>query len=451
MNRGRFAIALITWIVLAAILAGCTPVSLGGVSAWIDVPLDGLFFSELQAIKIEGHAAATGGVSRVEVWIDGALLTTITNPPMEGELASFHAEWTPSAPGEYTIQAIAFSADGAASQPDSARITFGGQASTQCEAVDLAAPTLIAPMDGASIPPDPVLAWSYPGGSCHPASFMVDISEDATFASIGWGFGTLDHRETSRSWPLPAGSCYYWRVRAYVPDVSGPASSVWRFCVLETTVTDIPTPVVTLTPVATATSTSRPDALIQFWADPAQIQAGACTTIRWHVENVKKVIFGGVDQPFDGSFTDCLCQSRRYSLRVYHLDGSDEWRTLDVTVQGSCVTPTATTPSDITPPPAPTPAVPANGLTIACKASQSLVWMPVTDPSGIAEYQVVVQRHSGDNNWTLAPGGVISVTDKTTSVPVECGWYYRWRVRAVDGAGNVGNWSLWWLFTIMLT
>lgn len=354
MKRGRFAIALFTWIVLTAILAGCTPAPLGGVSAWIDVPLDGLFFPELQAIKIEGHAAAAGGVSRVEVWIDGALLTTITNPPMEGELASFHAEWTPSAPGEYTIQAIAFSADGAASQPDSARVTFG-------EA---------------------------------PVTPVVSVT------------------------PV---------------------------------ITDTPTPVITLTPVITVTNTSRPDALIQFWADPAQVQAGACTTIRWHVENVKKVIFGGVAQSFDGSFTDCLCQSRQYSLRVYHLDGSDEWRTLDVNVKGSCITPTVTTPSDTTPPPAPTPAVPANGLTIACKASQSLVWLPVTDPSGIAEYQVVVQRHSGDNNWTLAPGGVISVTDKTTSVPVECGWYYRWRVRAVDGAGNVGGWSLWWLFAITLT
>jgi hypothetical protein len=95
--------------------------------------------------------------------------------------------------------------------------------------------------------------------------------------------------------------------------------------------------------------------------------------------------------------------------------------------------------------------VPANGLSIACKAAQSLVWLPVNDPSGISTYQVEVQRHAGDNNWQAAPGGDISLTDKTTSVPIECGWYYRWRVRAVDGVGNVGEWSGWSNFAITLS
>jgi hypothetical protein len=34
---------------------------------------------------------------------------------------------------------------------------------------------------------------------------------------------------------------------------------------------------------------------------------------------------------------------------------------------------------------------------------------------------------------------------------VECGWYYRWRVRAVNGAGLAGEWSGWFLFTITLS
>ncbi len=316
-------------------------------SVWIDVPLDGLAFPDVQAINIEGHAASPGGVSRVEVWINGALLTTVNDPPMEGDLAAFQAEWTPSAPGEYTIQAVAFGADGTSSQPDSARVTFG------------------------------------------------EVS----------------------GCPTPVGGG--------------------------------PTPVSCI-PVITDTPTSLPPvgAAIQFWADPANIAAGACTTIRWHAENVQRVIFGGIDQPFDGSYRECLCESERYTLRVIHLDGSEEKRTVDITVSGACVTPT---PVDNTAPPAPALVVPANGLSIACKAAQSLAWLPVSDPSGIAEYRVEVQRHSGDNNWQAAPGGFISVADKTTSVPVECGWYYRWRVRAVDGAGNVGDWSGWWLFAITLS
>jgi hypothetical protein len=192
--------------------------------------------------------------------------------------------------------------------------------------------------------------------------------------------------------------------------------------------------------------------VIEFLADPAEVPAGGCSTIRWHVENVQRVVFGGTDQPFDGSYDDCFCENKVFPLRVTHLDGSEEKRTVEIAVSGSCNTPTPPPPpEDTTPPPVPAPAVPADGLTIACKGSQSLVWLPVDDPSGIAEYHVEVQRHGGDNNWSAAPGGKITVADKTTSVPVECGWYYRWRVQAMDGKGNTSDWSGWSQFTIILT
>ena len=350
---------LLCMLVMLSLLSACGSESSAGTSVWIDVPVNGLVFPSVQTIEIEGHAASSAGVSRVEIWINGALLTTINDPPMQGGLAAFHAEWTPSEPGEYTIQAVAFGADGTASPPDSARVTFGGALAT-------------------------AVGCPSPGGGG----------------------------------PTPV-SC--------------------------------PTVVIAVTPVITDTPTSPPGAVVQFWAEPAEIEAGACTDIRWHVENVSRVVFGGIDQPFDGSYRDCLCASQRYTLTVVHLNDSEERRTVDIAVSGSCVTPTSPPPQDTTPPPAPVPAVPANGLTISCKASQSLVWLPVDDPSGIAEYRVEVQRHSGDNNWQAAPGGSISLADKTTSVPVECGWYYRWRVRAVDGAGNVGGWSGWSQFAITLS
>ncbi len=72
------------------------------------------------------------------------------------------------------------------------------------------------------------------------------------------------------------------------------------------------------------------------------------------------------------------------------------------------------------------------------------------DESGIEEYQVQVQRHSGDNNWQDVSGSTFSVGDKQMNLSVECGWYYRFRVRAVDGVGNVGDWSGWSGFAITL-
>jgi hypothetical protein len=351
-------------ILAVLMLVSCTGgISSGETYVWLDVPVDGLTLAEVQAVKIEGHATSPGGISRVEILADGALVTTLDNPATEGVLASFKAEWTAPGPGEYTLQAVAYGANGLASQPDVAHIRFGGALP---EEMPSSTPTIALPTD---IPP--------------------------------------------------------------ATEVPSP----------------IPTPTSTITASPTPTSIATPVPLVQFWAEPPEIEAGACTAVRWHVENVRQVIFGGSPQPFDGAYKDCLCANERYTLTVIYTDGTEEKFPVDISVHGACITPT---PVDTTPPAAPAPAVPANGLSMACKASQSLVWLPVTDESGIAAYQVQVQRSMDSAKWNDAPGSPLSVSDKTTTIPVECGWIYRWRVQATDGAGNVGPWSEWSLFSIPL-
>lgn len=355
MNNNRKKTSLILSIVflLALGLSSCAQNPNPYPQAWIDVPVDGLTVPEGQPVNIEGHAASTGGISQVEIWVNGELLFTIESPPFENGLAHFSGSWTPPGPGEHTIQVVAFGMDGEASQPDYTRVIVGGDKGTE-------------------VPPTPVVTYT-------------------------------------------------------------------------------PTPVRTLTP------TTFPGAIIQFWAEPSTIQAGACSTISWHTEYVLKVVFGGIERDFDGSEQVCLCENQSYPLIITHLDNSEAIRTVDITVTGSCVTPTVPTPTstspppDTTPPPAPSPVVPADGLSINCKASQALTWLPVSDESGIAEYQVQVQRHSGDNNWSEVSGSVFTgIGGKTMNLNVECGWNYRWRVRAVDGSDNVGEWSSWSLFAILL-
>lgn len=314
-------------IILVILLAGCDQSSpSGGTMVWIDVPLDGLTFPEVQTIQIEGHAASPEGLQRIEIWIDGELLTQIDSPSMEGNLARFEVSWTPPGEGDYNIQAIAYSLEGVLSPTDSARVRFGGST-----------PTLVPP-------------------------------------------------------------------------------------------TDTPTPV--------------PGPVVEFYADPATVEAGFCTDIIWHAEGVESVLFGGIDQPLDGSYRTCPCVTEYYTLTVNHVDGSQERIQLELPVTGTC--------EDTTPPPAPSPQVPQNGLTLSCRSSQALSWLPVEDDSGIDYYQVEVQTHSGDNNWSAISGSPFTATDKTINVTVDCGWYYRWRVRAVDGAGNVGDWSAWSNFIITL-
>jgi hypothetical protein len=97
-------------------------------------------------------------------------------------------------------------------------------------------------------------------------------------------------------------------------------------------------------------------------------------------------------------------------------------------------------PSDTTPPPAPTPAVPADGLVLSCRSSQTLAWLPVDDPSGISGYYVKLEKEVTTGNWQSA-GGYGPISGKQVDVTVDCGIHYRWMVRAQDGAGNFSNWS----------
>ncbi|TET55321.1 MAG: hypothetical protein E3J64_00460 [Anaerolineales bacterium] len=84
----------------------------------------------------------------------------------------------------------------------------------------------------------------------------------------------------------------------------------------------------------------------------------------------------------------------------------------------------------------------------------TLNWNSVSDPSGIGEYQVEMQ----DRYWLTPPWLTFSASPWTelggTSLGVggiTCGDEYRWRVRAVDGAGNPGPWSGWAQFSVTIS
>ncbi len=106
-------------------------------------------------------------------------------------------------------------------------------------------------------------------------------------------------------------------------------------------------------------------------------------------------------------------------------------------------------PADTTSPPVPSPAVPASGLELTCRSTQTLVWLPVDDPSGIAGYYVKLERESTPGNWESA-GGYGPVSGKQVDTNVQCGGVYRWMVRAEDGTGNFSNWSAPSSFSVTL-
>jgi hypothetical protein len=201
--------------------------------------------------------------------------------------------------------------------------------------------------------------------------------------------------------------------------------------------TDTPIPP-TDTPVPT--DTPWPPVRVDFCCDTSLVQ-GECTTLRWDVEYATAVLLNGGGVPGHGTQQVCPDSTTTYDLHV-EAPGGNVDRSVTVEVSPR---------PDTTPPPVPSPAVPADGLEIDCKSSQTLAWMPVSDDSGgPVVYYVKLERQVSPGNWQSA-GGWGPVSSKQVDASVDCGIQYRWTVRAQDGAGNYSDWSPWSHFSIRLS
>ncbi len=197
----------------------------------------------------------------------------------------------------------------------------------------------------------------------------------------------------------------------------------------------------------TPTSTPTPTPHIAFWADATTVQAGNCTTIHWETANVQAVFFDGVGTPGIGSHQTCPCVSESHTLDVLLRNGNHDVRTVTIQVNGACATPTTPTPTpDTQGPAAPAPVAPIGDVTLSCRSTATLTWNPASDPSGIAGYAVHLEERRA-RVWQLV-GEWGSIKETQFSVPVSCGFLYRWAVRAQDGVGNWGPWSTWAQFGI---
>jgi hypothetical protein len=446
---------LINRIALAAILlllTGCGPkaVAEAGASVWIDVPVDGISVPEGQPIQIEGHASPAG-INRVEILVNGALVESITQLASLGEISSFRAMWTPSSPGDYVIQAVAYHSDGSISPADSTRVTVGGKQISLPD-LQIASVEAVVAGDKGGVPFCNIrVVYTNAGtitlGSDFSIQFLFDSATQQTVLVAG---GLAPGATAEAIFVYQFTDTHYIGINLdtdNVVDESNELNNAFveaRMCPAGPT--PVPLPVITIFP--TLTYTPLPQRVVQFWAEPAQLKAGECTTLRWHVEAAAKVIFGGIEQQMDGSYRDCMCKTQTYPLTVVWPDQTEEKYPLNIPVEGTCAT---VTPTKVVRPPVPEPVVPANGLTLSCRAKQDLVWTPVKPAGGLREYRVMVQRHSGDNNWNGVAGSPFTgIGGKSMSLNVECGWYYRWRVRAVDNLGIISDWSTWSQFTVTL-
>ena len=197
----------------------------------------------------------------------------------------------------------------------------------------------------------------------------------------------------------------------------------------------------------TAAPTASNPVQINFAADATTVSQSQCTTLRWSVQGRVQAVYlygGEYGGPPGAGVVDTDARpacpavpSTTYTLRA--IRGS-EVQERSLTISVIVFTPAATdTPApDTTPPPAPSPISP-NGTFLDCGVSPTLVWNPVSDASGIDHYEWVLEYSTDSITYGFfSSGSTAGASDVAPSAG--CG-YYRWRVRAVDGAGNPGSYS----------
>lgn len=460
VTRRWIGISLISLVFLGLIVifSACTEVE-PGPRVWIDYPTDGSTIPLGESQRVISHAFAVEGLADFVLSVDGQPYNMGSALEPGASFSEYLVDWLPKKEGLHTLQVAAYSSAGDVARSELVTVdvveklpttTHTSVLSSTLGTPDLLINSVEAVVAGykdddpycnirlvyenggeVPIPDDFTIEFSFDGSPVQSASFPGGLTPAATaeanfvYQFVGMhNIGIILDSTNVISETIETNNSFLESRRCG-----------------EEIVESTPTPTTSPTPdVITAPE-------IQFWAEPSTINAGGCTEINWLVKNAESVFFDGDQQPFKGSFEDCLCSDQRYTLTVFRYDGSQEKRTVDITVVGECVTPTV---PDDTPPQPPVPSVPANNLDLTCRSSQNLAWLPVQDPSGIEGYYGELERRASPNEkfspvlkWGL-------VASKQYSVNVECGWYYRWRVRAEDGAGNVGNWSTWSQFSVLL-
>jgi hypothetical protein len=118
----------------------------------------------------------------------------------------------------------------------------------------------------------------------------------------------------------------------------------------------------------------------------------------------------------------------------------------------STPTPTPTATPDTTAPDAPDIIAPTDNRVFDCEESVRLVWQQANDASGIDRYQWRVDEGGSDRNggYSFFRSGDAAGTS-ITLLDLTCGaenTWYRWRVRAIDNAGNIGEYTTFSYFQV---
>jgi hypothetical protein len=242
-------------IVLMALMTACGPNSpSSGPQSWFDAPLDNSILP-MSAVQVTSHAADPGGLSQMELSVNGAVVDTSPSSNTSDNLVTFNQTWTPPRPGNYTLQIRAQNSNGDWGGYASEQVTVSGGGVVQgLVYADLNEDGDIqsgeGPLDGVTV------ALS----GCGPALSQV-TSNDGKFAFVDLPAGSCQVQVTKAGWNF-SGS--FPRLSYPIPVASDPslptAFSIYMAPVagILATITQPPAPTPTLTTTAIPSATPTP-------------------------------------------------------------------------------------------------------------------------------------------------------------------------------------------------
>lgn len=186
---------------------------------------------------------------------------------------------------------------------------------------------LVCRIDGVGCPAENCLCQCSGGGDCIYWSYWHQIGGSWQYSQAG-----------ASMYPITDGMVDGWSWGPGSANQAVPPPDIAFSDVCQVPATETPTAV---PPSATPPPTATPSPEISFTVDANSVSAGACTHLRWRVENITAVYLNGVGVVGDGTQEVCPSTTETYALKVVYPAG-EETRSLTVTVLDAPATPTPT-------------------------------------------------------------------------------------------------------------
>lgn len=338
-------------------MAEGTPIKPGGEAAsqaWIEYPLEGQTVP-LEALTFVVFATDAEGVTQVDLVVNGSPLPggALEEAGDGRGLVLLRQEWVPDREGKYIVEARGRNPSGRYGEP-----TFVSFCVVTCRRNELErtpdrqapggsliplviptdTPALVSPLIPVVVPTDTPTPTRPPP----PDTSQVHVVFTADRQSLNQG------ECTTLRWSVQGGLGVELdgRVveRTGQSEVCPPQTSTYQLSVNEGDSLNWST-------LYIAVDGAEPPALpqepapgqpsdVRFWAENEDVSAGSCTTLHWHVTNVRGYWLNGqAGAGDDGSLQTCPCQTETHTLHVVKADNSEEDYHVTVHVSGECTAP----------------------------------------------------------------------------------------------------------------